>query len=248
MSDTILVLGAASAIAAAYCRRRAEGGASFVLVGRNRARLDAIAADLKGRGGSKAVAVEADLVDTADADQRFGEFCAALGQPDQVVLAYGVLGDQAKAEDDPEETRRIIDVNFTSAAVWLQMAAKHLSQDKPRVLVVIGSVAGDRGRRSNYVYGAAKAGLDAFAEGLAHRLHGSPLRVLTVKPGPTETPMTAGFSNRTGPMWAKPEQVAADIDKAVRSGARVVYTPRRWGLIMTAIRMAPRALFYRTKL
>lgn len=108
-----------------------------------------------------------------------------------MLFAYGVLGDHKQAELNADITRRIIDVNFTSAALWVQMAAKLLPQDKPRSMIVISSVAGDRGRRSNYVYGAAKAGLTTFAEGLAHRLYRSSLHLLIVKPGFVDTPMTA---------------------------------------------------------
>ena len=170
-----------------------------------------------------------------------------LGAPDEVLLAYGVLGEQAAAQDSAEETRRILDVNFTSAALWLGLAAKHLAGGPPRTLIVIGSVAGDRGRQSNYVYGAAKAGLDAFAEGLAHRLHGTNLKVVTVKPGFVDTPMTAHL-DRSGPLWAKPEAIAAAIERAVGRGQRIVYAPWFWRPIMAAVRAAPRPLFYKTKL
>lgn len=244
---TVLVLGATSAIAAAFCRRRAAEGSRFVLVARNAERLDSIKADLEGRGASRAVTVTSDLADMSNCDNRFLAFLQPLGAPDEVLLAYGVLGDQGKAQTDADETRQIIDVNFTSAALWLQLAAKHLGQDRPCALVVIGSVAGDRGRQSNYVYGAAKAGLDAFAEGLAHRAHGTKLRVVTVKPGFIDTPMTAHL-DRSGPLWAKPEAVAAAIDNALAKGRRIVYAPWFWWPIMTAVRMAPRPLFYRTKL
>ena len=167
--------------------------------------------------------------------------------PDQVLIAYGMLGDQPAAEEDAEATRAIIDVNFTSAALWLQMAAKHLSRDRPRSIIVISSVAGDRGRRSNYVYGAAKAGLTAFAEGLAHRLYGTNLHVLNVKPGFVDTPMTAHLE-RGGPLWASPDQIAACIEQAVRRKQAVAYTPRFWWPIMTIIRLLPRPIFFRTKL
>jgi decaprenylphospho-beta-D-erythro-pentofuranosid-2-ulose 2-reductase len=244
----ILVLGATSAIATAYCRRRAAApGARFVLVGRQQERVNAVAADLVARGAMEAVTIASDLADMKDAASRFDAFCARIGLPTEMLLAYGVLGRQDEAEDDPDETRRVIEVNFTSAALWLQVAAKRLDDGQARSLIVIGSVAGDRGRRSNYVYGAAKAGLDAFAEGLAHRFHGTKLSVLTVKPGPVSTPMTAHF-DRSGPLWATPKQVAAAIENAVEKKRRILYTPWFWRPIMTVIRFAPRALFYRTRL
>ncbi len=244
---TVLVLGATSAIAEAFCRRRAASGCAFVLVGRRADRLEAVRADLEARGASRVIAVASDLADMTDSETRFLDFIVRLGPPDEVLLAYGVLGSQGTAETDPDETRRVIDVNFTSAAVWLQLAAKHLCDGRPRSLIVIGSVAGDRGRRSNYVYGAAKAALDAFAEGLAHRLHGTKLRVLTVKPGFVDSPMTAHL-DRSGPLWAKPDAIASAIDAALAKGSRVVYAPWFWQPIMTAVRLTPRAVFYRTKL
>lgn len=245
--SVVLVLGATSAIATAFCRRRAGKGARFVLVARHAERLDAVRADLVARGAADAVTIASDLADMTDTATRFADFVGRLGEPDEVLLAYGVLGDQARAQDDPEETRRLIDVNFTSAALWMQLCAQHLGRGKPCDLVVIGSVAGDRGRQSNYVYGAAKAGLDAFAEGMAHRAHGSGLRVVTVKPGFVDTPMTAHL-DRSGPLWAKPEAIAAAIDRALARGQRIVYAPWFWRPIMTAVRATPRTLFYRTKL
>jgi len=246
VNETILVLGATSAIALAYCRRRASGGAAFVLVGRCGERLSTIAADLKARGAQEALPIVSDLSDMTSCETRFREFCAP-DMPDQVLLTYGMLGDQGQAEENAGATRHIIDVNFTSAALWLQMAAKHVPRDKPRSIIVISSVAGDRGRRSNYVYGAAKAGLTAFAEGLAHRLHGTNLHVLTVKPGFVDTPMTAHLE-RGGLLWASPDQVAAGIEQALRKKRIVAYTPRFWWPIMTTIRLLPRPIFFRTKL
>ncbi len=243
----ILVLGATSAIASAFCRRRAASGARFVLVARQEERLAAIAADLKARGAAEVETIVSDLADMNEAEARFASMLQTAGLPDEVLLAYGVLGEQLAAQDSADETRRIIDINFTSAALWLQLAARHLVGDRPRTMVVIGSVAGDRGRQSNYVYGAAKAGLDAFAEGLAHRLHGTNLKVVTVKPGFVDTPMTAHL-DRSGPLWAKPEAIAAAIDRAIGSGQRIVYAPWFWRPIMAAVRFAPRPLFYKTKL
>jgi NAD(P)-dependent dehydrogenase (short-subunit alcohol dehydrogenase family) len=247
VSETVLVLGATSAIAIAYCRLRANEGASFVLVGRRAERLETIAADLKARGAIEVVPVVSDCSNMDSCESRYLDFCRSLGPPDQVLLAYGMLGDQSAAENDAEQTRSIIDVNFTSAALWLQIAAKHLPRDKTRWIIVISSVAGDRGRRSNYVYGAAKAGLSAFAEGLSHRLHGTNLRVLTVKPGFVDTPMTAHLE-RSGPLWAKPEQIVAGIDRAMRGKRSLVYAPRFWWPIMTVIRLLPRPVLFRTKL
>ena len=247
MTATILVLGATSAIAAAYCRRLAAKGARFVLVARNPSHLEAVAADLKARGAGAVATAVLDLVATSDPDASFRDLSGRLGFPDQVVVAYGMLGPVSAAETTAAEMRQIIDTNFTSVALWLQAAARLLPKDRPRTLVVIGSVAGDRGPRSHYVYGAAKAGLDALTEGLRHRLFGTPLHVLTVKPGFVDTPMTAHL-DRGGPLWAGPDRIAADIEKAVRQKRNVVYTPWFWSFIMRVVRALPRPLFYRTGL
>jgi short-subunit dehydrogenase len=248
MSKTILVLGATSAIAIAYCRRRAASGDAFVLVGRNEARLNTIASDLKARGARDIVTAVSDLADPSSCEQRLLGFCAtSLNWPEQVLLAYGALGDQDKLEADADAARRTIDTNFTSAALWLLMAAKHLPRDRERLIVVLGSVAGDRGRRSNYIYGAAKAGLATLAEGLAHRLHGTSLHVLLVKPGFVDTPMTAHL-DRSSLLWSKPDTVAAVIERAIRLKQTVAYAPRFWWPIMSTIRLLPRPVFFRSKL
>jgi decaprenylphospho-beta-D-erythro-pentofuranosid-2-ulose 2-reductase len=245
VTRTILVLGATSAIAAAYCRRAAGPTARFVLVARNVSHLEAVAADLRARGASEVVSIVTDLSEMIDCDARFTDFCSRLGMPDEVLFAYGALGTRIAEETDAAEIRRIISVNFTSVAVWLQAAANLLPKEDPRLLIVISSVAGDRGRRSNYVYGASKAGLDTLTEGLRHRLYGTKLHILTVKPGLVDTPMTTHL-DRSGPLWTTPQQVAADIEKAVRLKRTVVYTPWFWSLVMFAIRWTPRAWFYRT--
>lgn len=247
MSRIVLSLGATSAIAVAYCRRLAQAKASFVLVARNKTRLESVAADLKARGAAETRTVIQDLSDMTDCANRFADFCSALGPPDEVLIAYGMLGDQSAAEADLARLRRVLDVNFTSAALWCQAAAMTLPRDRPRWLIVVGSVAGDRGRGSNYVYGAAKSGLDAFTEGLAHRLYGTQLHILTVKPGLVDSPMTAHLDH-SGPLWAQPDSVAAAIEAGVRRGRRVIYAPWFWRPIMLAIRSTPRALFYRTNL
>jgi len=247
MSRLVLVLGGTSAIAAAYCRRLAPSAARFALVGRNATHLEAVAADLRARGAARVITIVSDLAEASGSRERLAGFVAELGMPDEVLVAYGVLGRQEAAEADPDELKRIIDVNFTSAAMWLQAAAGYLQQDRPRHLIAVGSVAGDRGRQSNYAYGSAKAGLDAFTEGLAHRLRGTNLHVLTVKPGFVDTPMTAHI-DQSGPLWAKPERIAADIEAAVRRRRRVLYTPWFWRPIMAVVRATPRPIFYRTKL
>jgi short-subunit dehydrogenase len=242
----ILILGAASAIAQAYARRRAAEGAAFTLAGRDGERLRAIGADLLARGASKADTVAADLADTAAIETALRSM-RAYGDPNEVVVAYGVLGDQAGAENDLAAARRILDSNFTTAALWMLALLKDWPASAPLTIVGIGSVAGDRGRASNFLYGSAKGGFDRFCEGLAQKYAASPVRIILVKPGLVDTPMTAHIVPK-GPLWAKPERIAGDIHRAVTSGRRVVYTPWFWRPIMTVIRHLPWFMFKRLKI
>jgi len=244
---TLLVLGATSAIAQAVARRHAEaGGGRCVLVARNAARLDAVAADLRARGAAE-VAVEIADFARDDADEAVPRLLAAHGLPDLALLAWGALGDQAEAEASGAAAREALEANLASPALWLLALARAMPREREATLVVLGSVAGDRGRQSNFVYGAAKAGLAALCEGLQHRLRGAGLRVLLVKPGPVDTPMTAHMP-RGGMPFASPDTVARDILRAAERGRAVLYTPWFWRWIMLAIRAAPRALLHRTRL
>jgi short-subunit dehydrogenase len=241
----ILILGAASAIAQAYARRRAPG-ADFVLAGRLEDRLAAIAADLVACGAASAAPFVIDLAAIDGIEPAAQALRARFGEPDEAVIAYGVLGEQAVAERDLAIARAMIDTNFTSAALWTLALLK----DRPAgrfSLVGIGSVAGDRGRASNFIYGAAKGALDRFLEGLTQKYDGTGVLIIRVKPGFVDTPMTAAI-NKGGPLWATPDTVAADIERAVRKGKRVVYTPWFWGPIMAIIRHLPWFVFRRLKI
>ncbi|MDW8371253.1 MAG: SDR family NAD(P)-dependent oxidoreductase, partial [Geminicoccaceae bacterium] len=158
----------------------------------------------------------------------------------------GTLGDQAAIARDPEATRRTLLTNFVSPAVLLTALAARLEAAGKGCLAVITSVAGDRGRASNYVYGAAKGGLSTFLEGLRHRLAGKGVHVLDIRPGPVDTPMTAHLE-KGGFLWASPERVAADIDRAIARRRSVLYTPWFWRWIMLVIRLLPEPLFHRLR-
>lgn len=243
----ILILGAASAIGQAYARRRAANGADFVLAGRRDDRLAAIAADLRACGAASAETIVSDLVEMDNIERRCRDIRMRFGEPDEVVIAYGVLGEQATAERDLGQARLIVDSNFTSAVLWILALLKDRPADHKLTIVGIGSVAGDRGRASNFIYGSAKAAFDRFLEGLAHKYDSSPVRIVRVKPGFVDTPMTAGIEKH-GPLWAKPDQVAADIERAVERGRRIVYTPWFWWPIMMIIRHLPWFVFRRLKI
>jgi decaprenylphospho-beta-D-erythro-pentofuranosid-2-ulose 2-reductase len=243
----ILVLGAASGIAQAYARLRAAGKANFVLLGRQPERLVSIANDLLARGATTAESVTSDLGEIAAIDAMVNALKARFGAFDEIIVAYGVLGSQAEAETDTMAARKIIDVNFTSVAVWVLTLLREHPAGRPLSLIGIGSVAGDRGRASNFVYGASKAGLERLLEGLAQKYADSDIHVLTVKPGFVDTPMTAGMVERKL-LLASPERVALDIQRAVSRRQRVVYTPWFWWVIMLIIRNLPWFVFKRLKI
>jgi short-subunit dehydrogenase len=244
----VVILGATSAMAEAVARLYAAEGASLVLVGRRADRLEEIRADLAARGAAAVQVAAADLAHPADAGASLAGWAGPRGA-DAVLLFYGVLGDQAQAEADPAVARDLLQVNFTSAAEWCLAAANLLEAQRRGALVVIGSVAGDRGRQSNYVYGAAKAGLGVLVQGIAHRLaiRGSGARAVLIKPGFVDTPMTAHLP-KGGPLWTKPDVVARTIRASVDRGGPVVYAPWFWRFVLLIIRLIPAAIFHKRPL
>ena len=244
MTTSTSILRLYRRVDARWARLRALRGERLLLVARDPVKLAAMADDLKARGAAEVLVAESDLADADGATERLAAFLDRLGGVDIVLLAYGVLGDQADAQADAGHLRGMLDTNFTSAAIWSELIAGHLERAGSGTLAVIASVAGDRGRRSNYVYGAAKAGLSVYLEGLAHRFAGTPVSVLCVKPGFVDTPMTAHIA-KGGPLWATPDKVAADIDRAIARRRTVIYTPWFWRVIMLIIRLLPRPIFNR---
>jgi short-subunit dehydrogenase len=249
MSDNVLILGATSGMARAISRQLAAGGHSLLLAGRNLTELEADAADLRVRHGTNVAVEPFEALDfdghSAFVDRCFERFGGAL---DGVVLCYGWMAAQSEAQADVQQARRMIDVNFTSCVSVLNRLADRLEQRQRGYLAVISSVAGDRGRQSNYIYGAAKAGLTAYLSGLRNRLHTSGVNVLTIKPGFVHTRMTAGLLDPGSPLVASPERVARDIERAIRLHRSVLYTPWFWRPIMAIIRSIPEPIFKRLKL
>ena len=243
----VIALGALSAMGKATLRLYAEEGARIVIAGRNADRLHALAEDLRARGAKQVVPWEVDLAGCDHHRVEFGRMAGSIGGLDGVLMFYGTLGDNRKAEKDPVEARRILHTNFTSAAEWCLTAADIIEAQGHGSLVVVGSVAGDRGRQSNYIYGAAKGGLALLMQGLAHRLAECGGRAVIVKPGFVDTPMTDGMQ-KGGPLWAKPEAVARIIKRAATKSGPVVYAPGFWRWIMLAIRAVPAPVFHKTKL
>ena len=239
----IVIIGATSAIAE-HCARlwAARGPAHFILVGRSRERLERVAQDLAVRSPASTIRVfEANMVDAqAITDTIAG--IEAEGAVDTVLIAHGVLPDQAQGQDDLLATSQSLTINAISPVLYAEgFARAMLARNRGRI-AVIGSVAGDRGRKSNYIYGAAKGLISRYVEGMQHRLAGSGVKVVLIKPGPTDTPMAAQHK-ANGVKLAPVEQVARQIVAAIEAGRPVLYTPHRWLLIMLVVRLMPRWVF-----
>lgn len=245
MIKRILIVGVTSAIGEQVARILAAHGAGFYLTGRDADRLQAIAADLQIRGASQATTERLDVTDRIALDGLVARAAQALGGLDTVLFASGLLPDQERANVEGTLLHETLEVNAVSAMAVLSEAANLFERQGQGQLVAIGSVAGDRGRAVNAVYGAAKGALEIFLSGLRQRLHAPGVKVLLVKPGFVDTPMTADF--RKGPLWASAEQVARDIVRAMEKGRSVVYTPWFWRWIMLAIRHIPESLFVRLR-
>ncbi|MEI2772105.1 MAG: SDR family oxidoreductase [Candidatus Competibacter sp.] len=242
----VLIVGATSAIAEAVARLLAAQGDLLYLVGRRAEALEAIAADLRVRGAARvqteamdanAIERHAALLDHAD---------VALGGLDTVLIAHGTLSDQAACQQSVALTFQELHTNALSVIALLTLIANHFEAQRVGTIAVISSVAGDRGRQSNYVYGTAKAAVSTFLSGLRQRLYKSGVQVVTIKPGFVDTPMTRDFSK--GLLWAKPERVARDIVRAMENGKDVVYTPGFWWAIMQLIKSIPEFVFRRLSL
>jgi short-subunit dehydrogenase len=240
----IVVLGAASAIAEATTRIWAAQGARIALAGRDKTRLDDIAANLKALGAAEVHPVVLDCA-KADAAGELAAMVDRLGGVDIMLLAYGTLGDQKRLETEPSAVRDLVETNFASAAAWCLATSAVLERQRSGVLLVVGSVAGDRGRRSNFIYGACKGGLARLVEGIAHKLAPLGARAVVIKPGFVDTPMTAAMPKK-GLLWAKPEAVARIIARAAERGGPVIYAPHFWRWIMLVIRHLPAILFHKT--
>jgi len=239
----ILVIGATSAIAEYCVRIWADRGDALYLVARNEERLSAIAADLKVRGAAQTDTYCTDLNEMNSHAALLDAAEAAMGGLDTVLIAHGTLSNQKACEQSVEETLVEIKTNALSTISLLTLIANRFEAKQAGTIAVISSVAGDRGRASNYVYGSAKAMVTAFASGLRQRLHKSNVAVVTIKPGFVDTPMTAEF--KKGLLWAKPQAVAATIVKAIDAKKNEVYAPAFWWAVMMAIKIIPNSVFKR---
>lgn len=240
----ILIIGATSAIAESVARLYAARGAALYLVGRSAAKLDAIAADLRVRGAQHVHTGVLDVNDVVAHGALLDNAWAALGGVDTVLIAHGTLPDQAACDASVDLSLREFATNGTSTIALSAALAQRLQSGAS--LAVISSVAGDRGRASNYLYGSAKAAVTAYLSGLGQRLRPAGINVLVIKPGFVDTPMTAAF--KKGALWATPDRVAAGILTAIDKRKAVAYLPGFWWAIMMIIKNIPEFVFRRISL
>jgi len=241
----ILIVGATSGIATEVARAYAERGARLILTGRNPERLAAVAGDLQVRGASS---VEIAALDVLDIGSHAGvvEQAFAPGGLDTAVIAHGTLPDQAACQQSVAETVRALEVNFTATAALLTLLANRFEAQRRGTIAVITSVAGDRGRQSNYVYGAAKGGLAVFLQGLRNRLQHAGVSVVTLKPGFVDTPMTAGVPKNR--LFSTARRAGRSIHRAIEGRKDVAYIPWFWRPIMALITSLPESVFKRLRL
>jgi decaprenylphospho-beta-D-erythro-pentofuranosid-2-ulose 2-reductase len=240
----VVILGATSGIAVEVQRQLAYRGCEMLLVARSPERLAVLQSDLLARGATQVLTCAADLAAIEQHAPIFDYVRRALPEFDTVLLAYGSMHDQKDSESSIDLLLDELHVNFVSASAILTLFASDLEQRRTGCLAAITSVAGDRGRRSNYVYGSAKGALSLFLQGLRSRLHPAGVKVITIKPGPAQTPMTDHLPNAN--RFADPELVAGDIVHALeRRAPDVLYTPRIWRYVMTAVEHIPEAIFKR---
>ncbi len=242
MTATVLVLGGRSEIGLAVARRLA-GGARVVLAARRADDLDEPERLLRAAGAADVARVEFDADDVGRHRAVLDEVAARYGPLDTVVVAFGILGDQARAERDAEHAVAIVHTDYVAHVGVLTHLARLLRAQGRGTVVVFSSVAGVRVRRANYVYGSAKAGLDGFASGLADALAGSGVRLLLVRPGFVVGRMTAGMS--PAPFSSTPEQVAEATVRALRAGRGEVWVPAVLRPVFAVLRHAPRAVWRR---
>jgi short-subunit dehydrogenase len=242
----VLILGATSAIAQQTAKLFAAQGDALFLAGRNAEKLAAISSDLKVRGAG---VVEYKATDFSDFEQHAALLAAAeaaLGGLEVALIAYGTLGDQKAGERDFKQAEKELSTNLLSVLSLLTLMANRMERQGFGCLAAISSVAGDRGRQSNYIYGTAKGGLSVFLQGLRNRLAKKGVQVLTIKPGFVDTPMTVQF--KKGILWVGPEVVARSIYKGIVRKKDVVYAPWFWRIIMLVIKCLPEAIFKRLSL
>ncbi len=244
MTKTLLLLGGRSDIGVACAYEFAANGFDIILAARSSDDLDSSVKDFEIRHGVKAWTVEFD----ASATETHAGFYTSLPErPGVILYSIGSLGVQKVSEQDWSETEKVISSNYTGAVSILSIAANDLESRDEGTIIGISSVAGERGRQSNYIYGSAKAGFTTFLAGLRHRLAKTKVNVITVKPGFVATKMTAEM-DLPKPLTATPQRVAKAVYKAYASGKSTIYTLGVWRQIMFVVRSVPESVFVKSKL
>lgn len=241
----IAIIGATSAMAEYCARQWAETYTmELILVGRDSRRVERVAADLRVRSPDSRIQVmESDFLDPEKIKSTV-DAIASQGLIDIALIAHGALPEQSDCQTDLELCKKTLEINGLSPVLFAEAFAGHMERTNHGTLAIIGSVAGDRGRKSNYVYGASKGLVDRYAQGLQHRLAKTRVKVVLIKPGPTDTPMTAGLKDK-GLKMAPVDKVADIITNAIEKGRPTTYVPGKWRLIMLIIKHIPHTLFNR---
>jgi decaprenylphospho-beta-D-erythro-pentofuranosid-2-ulose 2-reductase len=243
-----IIIGATSSIAE-HCARLwiAQAAVDLTLVARNSKKVESIAADLMLRSPDSNVRVAIGDFENPESIQTLVNQALEQGEADCVLIAHGALPDQVVCQEDLATNARELFINGISPVLFAEAFANSMVQAGRGSLGIIGSVAGDRGRKSNYVYGAAKGLINRYAQGLQHRLAGTKVTVTLIKPGPTRTPMTEHLGNN-GQKLAHVSAVASDIVKGMEKGHNLVYSPAKWRIIMAIIRHLPSFIFNRIEI
>ncbi|MCC6447506.1 MAG: SDR family NAD(P)-dependent oxidoreductase [Chitinophagaceae bacterium] len=244
MSQTIAIFGANSAIAKEYARLDVRRSDQLILVARSEEALESLKSDLATRHGQPPKTIVYDFQDLKNLTSLVNDVFALT--VDTVLIAFGTLPDQKKCESDVLYLQEQYQLNSTSTILLLSLIAEKLKKQRHGTLAVITSVAGDRGKTSNYFYGSAKASVSTLLQGLRQDLFKSDVHVLDVKPGFVDTPMTADFDK--GLLWTNPESIALGIEKSIRAKKNTVYLPFFWSWIMCVIKLIPGFIFNRMKL
>ena len=243
--NNILVIGATSAIAHSVCKKFCMEPSTFYLVGRSKEKLSIIADDLRVRGAITVHIDACDFVNPAEYENLSQRVIKLLPSFDIVFIAHGSLSDQDKCEVDTDYVSNELSVNFTSTIALSLLFSRVLKKQKHGTLAVVSSVAGERGRQSNYIYGAAKAGITAFCSGLRNKLIQDNVHVLTILPGFVDTPMTSHIPKNF--LFASSDKVADDIVNAIKKKKDVLYTPFFWKYVMIIVRSIPEGIFKKLK-
>jgi decaprenylphospho-beta-D-erythro-pentofuranosid-2-ulose 2-reductase len=239
----IVIIGATSAIAEHCARLWVQGqSVKLTLVGRDTDRTERVAADLRIRSPQSDIHVlQAEFLDPV-AIQATVDMIGEQGSVNTVLIAHGSLPEQSTCQNDLQACHEALEINGISPVLYAEAFAKHMEQANRGTIALIGSVAGDRGRKSNYVYGSAKGLVTRYAQGLLHRFTGTDVKVVLIKPGSTDTPMTAHLKEQ-GAKLAAVEEVAQQIVDAIERSQTTAYVPGRWRLIMWILRHLPVSVF-----